>query len=179
VQPKTAPMAIPQADFVRVVGPAPRPKMVVEENAPPKPFETFTPTVPTFTPSQSAPARQAQFSAEAAPPTPATQPNIVVGQVLDESGKIVEGAIMEIRDVAGRPVRALRSNKLGHFMIVTPLSNGRYEIITDKEGLIFEPISFEATGELLSPIAIRAKSRPQLSVSEVQPTINNPITPGP
>lgn len=178
-QPKIPQMAIPQIDSVRVVGPVPRPKMVVEENVPPKPFETFAPTAPTFGPSGLAPSKQAQFSAEAAPPTPATQPNIVVGQVLDEGGKIVEGAIMEIKDIAGRPVRALKSNKLGHFMIVTPLSNGRYEIITEKEGLIFETISFEAGGELLPPIAIRAKSRPQLSVSEIQPEVSTQAIPSP
>lgn len=175
-QPKIQEMTIPQIDSIKVVGSTPRPKIVVEENVPPKPFETFTPLAPAASPQGFVPARGAQFSAEAAPPTPSTQPNIVVGQVLDEQGKIVEGAIMEIRDIAGRPVRALKSNKLGHFMIVTPLSNGRYEIITDKEGFTFEPISFEATGELLSPIAIRAQSRPQLSVSEIQPTVGNQIT---
>ncbi len=102
----------------------------------------------------------AKFSLEASPPTPPTKPNVVVGQVIDTDGKIVEGAIIEIRDSEGRPVRALKSNKLGHFMIVTPLINGRYEIITEKEGLTFEPLVFEAKGQIIPPIAILAKKKP-------------------
>lgn len=103
-------------------------------------------------------ANAAQFSADAAPPTPATQPNIVVGQVMDSAGKIVTGAIMEIKDQVGRPVRALKTNQAGHFMIVTPLANGTYKIFTEKEGLVFEPVSVEMTGSILQPIAVRAKS---------------------
>lgn len=100
-----------------------------------------------------------KFSLEAAPPTPATKPNVVVGQVVDSEGKIIEGAILEIRDIEGRAVRALKTNKLGHFMIVTPLVNGKYKIITEKEGLEFEPLEIEAKGTILPPIAIRAKRK--------------------
>lgn len=102
-------------------------------------------------------SEQAQFSAQAAPPLPPTIPNTITGQVLTSDGKIIEGAILEIRDVAGRPVRAIRSNKLGHFMIVTALPNGQYDIITEKEGYQFEPTNFEAKGEIIPPILIKAK----------------------
>ena len=101
--------------------------------------------------------REAKFSDEASPPTPPTRPNTIVGQVMDDSGKIIEGVILEIKDAQGRPVRALKTNKLGHFMIVTPLLDGRYEIIVEKEGYDFEPITFQAKGAIISPIAIRAK----------------------
>jgi len=101
--------------------------------------------------------QSATFSPESAPPTPPTKANIIVGQVVDPDGKIVENAILEIKDTEGRPARALKSNKLGHFMIVTPLADGRYEILTEKEGLIFEPVSIEAKGEIIPPIAIWAK----------------------
>ena len=118
-------------------------------------------------------SQQAQFSLEAAPPNPPSIPNTVVGQVMDPKGKIVEGAILEIRDAAGRPVRALRSNKVGHFMIVTSLQNGSYEIITEKEGLVFDSVTFETTGEIIPPIAIKAKA-----VVEIQPVLpNNPNLP--
>ena len=102
--------------------------------------------------------QQAQFSDDAAPPTPPTKPNVIVGQVLDDDKKILDGAILEIKDSDGRPVRALRSNKLGHFMIVTPLASGRYEIITDKEGYEFEPVTLEAQGQIIPPIAIQGKN---------------------
>lgn len=99
----------------------------------------------------------AQFSPDAAPPSPPTRANVIVGQVMDNGGKIVENAILEVKDGEGRPVRALRSNRLGHFMIVTPLTNGNYQIETEKEGLEFEPVSLSAKGEIIEPIAIRAK----------------------
>lgn len=100
-------------------------------------------------------SNEAEFSIDAAPPSPPIVINTVVGQVMDQDRKIIEGAIMEIKDSAGRPVRALRSNKAGHFIIVTPLANGKYEITTEKDGFKFEPVSFETKGEMIPAIAIR------------------------
>ncbi|OGM07007.1 hypothetical protein A2130_04275 [Candidatus Woesebacteria bacterium GWC2_33_12] len=97
----------------------------------------------------------AEFSIDAAPPAPPTVINTIVGQVMDMDRKIIEGAILEIKDANGRPVRALKSNKAGHFIIVTPLANGKYEISTEKDGFTFEPISFETKGEIIPAIAIR------------------------
>lgn len=110
---------------------------------------------------------QAIFSTQAAPPSLSTIPNTIVGQVMDPDGEIVEGAILEIKDIAGRPVRALRTNKAGHFMIVTPLIEGKYELIIEKDGLIFDSISFNAEGKIIAPIAIRAKAR-QIVSQEVK-----------
>jgi len=102
-------------------------------------------------------SKQAVFSLEATPPNPTTTPNVIVGQVLDQEGKIIENAILEIKDAEGRPVRALKSNKLGHFMIVTPLTNGHYTIFTEKEGYEFKPLSFEAKNTIIPPIVIWAE----------------------
>jgi hypothetical protein len=99
----------------------------------------------------------AKFSSDAAPPIPPSKPNVIVGQVVDPQGKIVENAILEIKDEDGRSVRALKSNKLGHFMIVTPLANGKYQIITEKEGFVFDPVTITAAGKVLLPIAVWAK----------------------
>ena len=99
-----------------------------------------------------------QFSDAASPPMIPNRENVIVGQVIDETGKLIEGAILEVKDEEGRPARALRSNKLGHFMIVTPLSNGTYTIITDKEGFEFEPITVQVNGTIIPPIGIRAKT---------------------
>ncbi|HLD92564.1 MAG TPA: PrgI family protein [Patescibacteria group bacterium] len=100
---------------------------------------------------------EAEFSIDAAPPQPAIVANTVVGQVMDQERKIIEGAILEIKDLNGRPVRALKSNKAGHFIIVTPLANGKYEISIEKEGFTFDPVSFETNGEIIPPIAIKGK----------------------
>jgi hypothetical protein len=108
----------------------------------------------------------AKFSPDSAPPLPPTKANVVVGQVVDTEGKIVENAILEIRDSEGRPARALRSNKLGHFMIVTPLADGNYQIITEKDGLLFDTVSLYVKGEIIPPLAIWAKNKTQNEISE-------------
>ncbi len=110
--------------------------------------------------------QSAKFSPEAAPPLPPTKAGVVVGQVFDTEGKIVENAILEIRDSEGRPARALRSNKLGHFMIVTPLADGNYEIITEREGFVFDTISLVVKGEIIPPLAIWAKEKSQNKTPE-------------
>ena len=123
----------------------------------PAPQPVIVSVAPTLAPARKLTEEFAQFSADAAPPFPPSLPNVIVGQVMDSNKKIVEGAILEIKDSAGRPVRALKSNKLGHFMIVTPLTTGRYTIEIEKNGLIFEPLSFDALGNIIPPIAIKAK----------------------
>lgn len=112
----------------------------------------------TFTPTSTPPAVSAQFSPDAAPPTPPSQANIVVGQVMDANGKIVSGAIMEIKDQMGRPVRAFKTNQAGHFMIVTPLTDGQYKIFVERDDLTFDPINLEVKGAILPPVAIRARN---------------------
>ncbi|EKE06429.1 MAG: hypothetical protein ACD_19C00014G0043 [uncultured bacterium] len=96
-----------------------------------------------------------EFSVDAAPPSPPIAINTITGQVMDSDRKIIEGAILEIKDSNSRPVRALKSNKAGHFIIVTPLANGKYEVTIEKEGFTFETVSFEAKGETIPAIAIR------------------------
>lgn len=146
-----------------------RPKVVVEEKPTVGAYDpkvTITGVSQTVRSEGSLQGSTAQFSVEATPPNPPTVPNTVVGQILDHEGKIVEGAILEIRDAAGRPVRALKSNRLGHFIIVTPLMSGRYQIITEREGFSFDPITFDATGSIIPPIAIKGKGQPNMVVSE-------------
>lgn len=112
-----------------------------------------------LTENQTQNSQPAQFSPDAAPPVPPSQANVIVGQVMDKNKKIIDGAILEIKDENGRPVRALRSNKLGHFLIVTPLNNGSYTISVEKEGFEFDDIKISAKGEIIPPIAIYAKDQ--------------------
>lgn len=100
----------------------------------------------------------ATFTPEAAPPNPPAVANTVVGQVLTQDGKIVEGAILEIRDQEQRPVRAIKTNKVGHFLTVTPLKDGSYEIETEKEGLVFDKVRVSLEGRIVPPVLIRAKT---------------------
>lgn len=103
-------------------------------------------------------ANMAVFAAGASPPTPPTQPNTVVGQVISVDGRMIEGAILEIREVGGVPKRALRTNKLGHFISVTPLGDGEYEVVTEKDGVEFDVVKFKASGQVIPPILIKARS---------------------
>lgn len=155
-------MKIPQ-NIPTVIPQGYKPRVVVEEKGPQpqirKPMGTkAAPVAQTFTAQDVISGKAAQFSVNAAPPLPPEKPNTLTGQVVDAGGKIVESAILEIRDIAGRPVRAVKTNKVGHFLIVTPLQNGKYEIISEKEGLDFDILTFEATGSIVPPIAIRAKN---------------------
>jgi len=152
-KPLTAPGQVP----VKISGAANIPKLVVEETSTKEngaQVISTTQVSPTSPGQEMVAQRQVQFSIDAAPPSPPTTANTLTGQVIDQEKHIVEGAIMEIRDSMGRPVRALKSNKLGHFMVVTPLMSGKYEIITEKDGFKFEPLGFETTGAIIPPIAI-------------------------
>lgn len=133
------------------------PRLVVEESTTPINHQPLTishidPQSATPTPITS---NTVEFSIDAAPPSPPIAINTITGQVMDMDRKIIEGAILEIKDSNNRPVRALKSNKAGHFIIVTPLANGKYEITIEKDGFKFEPVSFDAKGEMIPAIAIR------------------------
>lgn len=165
---------VPESKPIEIAVKGFRPKIVVEE----KPIveevvvQQSTPTVvsPTLQ-GVEIKSQAAQFSSQAALPFPPTIPNTITGQVVDANGKIIEGVILEIRDLAGRPVRALRSNKVGHFIIVTALTNGQYDLIADKTGFDFDPVTFEAKGEIIPPILIRSKA-PTLAAISSQTIIN-------
>lgn len=145
--PQTAPITIPQKQGFVTVDPK---TMQTAQSGSSHLSQTFTPGL-------SQQGTSAQFSDQAAPPSPPTTPNIIVGQIMDSQGKIVEGAIMEIKDQLGRPVRALKTNRAGHFMIVTPLPNGEYTMFVEKDGLTFNPVNVAANGTIISPIAIKAQ----------------------
>ncbi|MBU3957274.1 PrgI family protein [Patescibacteria group bacterium] len=139
--------------------PAPQPKVVQPikvKPAPPKKEEVVLPEKPG---RPKKPQVEAKFEPGLPFPAPPSQPNTLVGMVLDQEGKIIEGAIIEIRDSQDIPVRALKTNKLGQFRSVTPLDNGQYEIEIEKEGYQFDILKIKLKGEVVEPLAIRAKGK--------------------
>lgn len=133
----------------------------IVETTPEKIFEQFSRTAvaPTLAiPKVNAPGVAPQFSEKASPPMTPDQSNIIVGQVIDSQGKMMEGVILEIRDVMGRPARALRTNNVGHFRIVTPLTVGKYKVTIEKDDYEFDPITIEANDTVIPPISIQAKN---------------------
>jgi len=150
------PQVIPTSPLRAQPAPIPRPEPKVV--LPQEPKRAKKPTV------------EAKINKELSIPEIPTRPNLIVGMVLDPNDKIVEGAILEIRDTQGTPVRALKTNKVGQFLIATPLPNGQYEIEVEKEGLLFDIINLEAKGKIIQPIEIKAKGKTE-GVSN-PPTVN-------
>jgi len=133
----------------------PKPSKPIEKKVTPTPPKVILqPTKPVQPRPQPVPAKT---SPQLPFPEPPTRPNLLVGMVLDKNGEIIEGAIVEIRNSQGMPVRALRTNKLGQFAIATPLANDLYEIETEKEGHNFDIIKLEVRGQIIKPIEVRAK----------------------
>lgn len=91
-------------------------------------------------------------------PSSPTVPNVVVGMVIDTTGKIVPGAIVEVLDDSGLPARATKTNQLGQFFSTTPLKRGTYHLNIDKPGLNFDTIELQLTGQIVEPLKIQAKS---------------------
>ncbi len=82
--------------------------------------------------------------------------NVIVGMATDSEGKIVDGVIIEIQDMHGNPTRVIKTNALGQFKISTPLANGRYLLIAEKEGYGFDRVNIDLKGEIVDPVRIIA-----------------------
>jgi hypothetical protein len=82
--------------------------------------------------------------------------NVIVGMATNADGKIVDGVIVEIQDEHGIPTRVIKTNSLGQFKISTPLANGRYLIIAEKDGYIFDRVNIDLTGKIIDPVRIIA-----------------------
>ena len=173
-------LEIPVSVPVRVSPSQPTHLVVEEKSQPVTPVNQITTQQvnPTIAGEEIVSTKEAIFSIDAAPPNPPTYPNVIVGQVVDEARRIIEGAIIEIRDEYGRPIRALRSNKLGHFISVTPLDNGKYVIASEKEGYQFTSVNFEAKGGIIPPILVEGHkieasfTQPVQTNVTVQPALN-------
>jgi hypothetical protein len=98
---------------------------------------------------------EAEFGSIPMPTTPETA-NTLVGMVVDSVGKIIEEAIVEIQDSEGNPSRVVKTNSLGQFKTLTPLANGGYLLIPEKEGYKFDRVKLTMTGEIVPPIKIKA-----------------------
>jgi len=82
-------------------------------------------------------------------------PNVINGIVKDSNGKFIEGAVVIIKDTTDSPVRALKSNELGQFIISTPVTNGDYIIEVIKKGYKFDIISVSINGQVMAPMIIQ------------------------
>ena len=86
-----------------------------------------------------------------------TVPNVVNGVIKDINGMLLSDVVLVVKDSVGNSVRALKSNKIGHFAISTPLPNGVYTMELEKEGDEFDIVQINLEGEIMLPIEIRAR----------------------
>ncbi|MFH1561288.1 MAG: PrgI family protein [Patescibacteria group bacterium] len=91
-------------------------------------------------------------------PTPPQVANVIVGMVVDKDNRIVEGAIVEIQDLAANPVRVLITDRLGQFRATNALVKGEYLILTEKDGFEFDIIRIKVEDKIIPPVKITAKN---------------------
>lgn len=84
-------------------------------------------------------------------------PNVISGIVTTRDGDPVEKVILVVHDSHGIPVRAFKTNKLGQFLSVTPLSDGTYTVEVESESYHFAPLSINLTGQVMAPFEIKAE----------------------
>lgn len=97
------------------------------------------------------------------------QPNLLIGLVLDSQGHLVDNAILEIRRAENQaPVRVLKTDLLGKFFTTTPLENGQYHLLVEKQGLNFGIVNLELKGEIIAPIEIKARPSSQIKNSKIE-----------
>lgn len=89
-------------------------------------------------------------------PQKPTEPNKLVGMVVDASNNSLPGTIVEVLNEEGMAARAVKTNLLGQFFITTPLNNGRYFIRAEREGSEFPVKELVVNGQIIDPIEVRS-----------------------
>jgi hypothetical protein len=83
-------------------------------------------------------------------------PNVINGLVTDQFDKPLESAILVIKDQAGNSIRAFKTNKIGQFIVSTPMQNGTYILELEKSGFNFDTLEVSLNGQVLAPLTIKA-----------------------
>lgn len=89
-------------------------------------------------------------------PIKPTKPNKLVGMVLTPENDLINQATITLRDNAGKPVTAVKSNALGQFFVTSQLPNGTYTIEVSKEDNTFRPLQIVLEGKVVDPLEIRS-----------------------
>lgn len=84
-------------------------------------------------------------------------PNVINGTVSDTRGAPMEGVVLVIKDKAGNSVRALKTNRVGQFIVSTPLENGNYFLDFEMPNYTFNVYEIALTGQIIKPLEIKGK----------------------
>lgn len=90
-------------------------------------------------------------------PTITSTPNAISGYIFDEQAKPIMDVIIVVKKSHGPTMRALKTNRVGQFSIVSPLPEGDYEVSFEKDGFIFTDMGIQAKGEVIPPIKVLGK----------------------
>ncbi|HPS40510.1 MAG TPA: PrgI family protein [Candidatus Woesebacteria bacterium] len=82
-------------------------------------------------------------------------PNQIFGLVINESGQAVTQALIEIQNQSGESLRIIKSDQSGNFIVNTPLENGHYLVLAEKDTYKYPPLQIELRGEVLNPLVIK------------------------
>ena len=88
------------------------------------------------------------------------EPNTLHGVVKGSDGKVLTEVLLIVKNEREEPVRALKTDSLGRFELLSKLGNGKYSIEvkpSDEMKLSFEKISVELKGEVVPPFVISGK----------------------
>lgn len=96
-----------------------------------------------------------EFNPDLPFPSTPTEPNRIVGMVLSSEGNLLENAVVEIIDENEEVARAVVTNALGQFFTTTPLKNGQYKVVVEKDGFEFQPKQITLTGEVVVPLELK------------------------
>lgn len=92
--------------------------------------------------------------------TTKAKPNTLYGSIKDKEGKSLTNALLIIKNDREEPVRALKTDSLGRFELLSALTNGIYTIEVrpeDETKLSFDKISVELKGEVVPPLVVAPK----------------------
>ncbi|NTV30660.1 hypothetical protein HGA91_01595 [candidate division WWE3 bacterium] len=106
------------------------------------------------TPPTPETVKTAQFMNPNEIPVLTQKPNAVNGVVKDQNGRLLPDMVVMIKDAANHNLRAMKSNKLGQFVVTTPLVNGQYYIEVSKPGFTFAVVEVKLDGGILPPIEV-------------------------
>ena len=132
----------------------------IKTEKPPVPVEVFADDKPidnSFeTPMANQPKNKVSTNSSLPFPQKELAPNKIVGMVLTKDNKLVDRAVVTIKDAKGKVAGAFNTNLLGQFFASTPFPNGTYIISVEKSGLQFPPASLVLNGSVIEPLELRA-----------------------
>lgn len=135
------------------------PAMILQTPVPkPTPPPPVIPPEPPKAPEQ--PVVPAQFfDKEHSLPALTTIANAIAGYVFDEQNKPLSDVIVVVKKAGGPTMRALKTNRVGQFSMVSPLPDGKYEITFESDNYQFDIMAIEAKGALIPPLRVLGKRK--------------------